>query len=74
MNSIQQSDFVEVTPEPLDLAALIAKVEGPHCGAISTFLGVTRDTHNGKKVLRLEYEGYTPMAEKELHKICAQIR
>lgn len=28
----------------------------------------------GKKVLRLEYEGYVPMAESELRKICAQIR
>lgn len=28
----------------------------------------------GKKVLRLEYEGYVPMAELELKKICAQVR
>ncbi|CBN80090.1 conserved unknown protein [Ectocarpus siliculosus] len=28
----------------------------------------------GKKVVRLEYEGYVPMAELELKKICAQVR
>lgn len=29
---------------------------------------------NGKKVVRLEYEAYVPMAEKELQKICQEIR
>ncbi|CAN0382719.1 unnamed protein product, partial [Hapterophycus canaliculatus] len=28
----------------------------------------------GKKVVRLEYEGYVPMAELELKKICVQVR
>ncbi|TDH65600.1 hypothetical protein CCR75_004948 [Bremia lactucae] len=28
----------------------------------------------GKKVVRLEYEGYTSMAVSELHKICATVR
>ena len=27
----------------------------------------------GKKVVRLEYEGYVPMAELELKKICSQV-
>jgi molybdopterin synthase catalytic subunit len=67
-------DVVVVTHDPLDLSALVAAVSGPQCGAISTFLGVTRDTHMGKKVVRLEYEGYAPMAVKELTKICGQIR
>jgi molybdopterin synthase catalytic subunit len=37
-------------------------------------LGTTRDTFKGKKVVRLEYEAYVPMAEKELAKICQDIR
>ncbi|KAG5189566.1 Molybdopterin biosynthesis MoaE [Tribonema minus] len=67
-------DLVMVTDQPLELSAMVAAVAGPKCGAISTFLGVTRDTHNGKTVVRLEYEGYAPMAEKELRKICEQAR
>ena len=35
-------------------------------GAIGTFVGTTRDHFENKKVLRLEYEAYEPMAEKEL--------
>lgn len=42
------------------------------CGAVASFVGTTRDNFNGKKVLKLEYEGYIPMAEKELYKLCSQ--
>lgn len=44
-------------------------VDGP-CGAVSTFVGITRDNFQGKKVAKLSYEGYVPMAEKELIKLC----
>lgn len=36
-------------------------------------LGTTRDTFNGKRVVRLEYEAYEPMAKKELANICQDI-
>jgi molybdopterin synthase catalytic subunit len=36
--------------------------------------GTTRDFFGDKKVVRLEYEGYVPMAEKELLKICNKVR
>lgn len=42
----------------------------PACGAIATFIGTTRDNFAGKKVTMLSYEGYVPMAEKELRKLC----
>ena len=34
------------------------------CGAVSTFIGTTRNTFEGKKVVRLEYDAYIPMALK----------
>lgn len=40
------------------------------CGAVSTFAGITRNNFQGKIVTKLSYEGYVPMAEKELKKIC----
>ena len=40
------------------------------CGAVATFVGITRDNFQGKKVAKLSYEGYVPMAEKELFKLC----
>lgn len=67
-------DFVEVGFEPLDNQRAVALVTHPSAGAISTFVGTTRDNFQGKKVVRLEYEGYTPMAVSELRKICVIIR
>lgn len=46
----------------------------PSSGAVSTFVGITRDNFNGKKVKELSYEGYIPMAEKELRKLCEDAR
>ncbi|XP_028399025.1 molybdopterin synthase catalytic subunit-like isoform X2 [Dendronephthya gigantea] len=48
-------------------------VGSPSAGATSIFVGTTRDTFNGKRVVRLEYEAYEPMAKKELAKICQDI-
>ena len=44
----------------------------PSCGAISSFAGITRDNFQGKQVNHLSYEGYVPMAEKELRKLCEE--
>ena len=39
-----------------------------------TISGTTRDNFDGKKVLRLEYEAYVPMAKTEMKKLCQAIR
>jgi molybdopterin synthase catalytic subunit len=61
-----------LTPEPLDLAALIAEVSGPDRGGIATFLGLVRNHHEGRAVVRLEYSAYPPMAEAEGATILAE--
>ena len=48
--------------EPIDTAAMMATAARPDCGAIATFLGTSRDHAQGRRVLRLEYEAYEPMA------------
>eukprot|EP00903_Cladosiphon_okamuranus_P014840 g13741.t1 len=70
----REEDHVSVSTACLDLSEIAAMVADPRAGAISTFSGTTRDNHFGKKVVRLEYEGYVPMAELELKKICTQVR
>jgi len=67
-------DFVCVQESPLDLQKLCDMVSAPEAGAVSSFSGNTRNTFEGKKVIRLEYEAYVPMAEKEMLKICDKIR
>ncbi len=52
----------ELTQGPIEVAALIAAAARPACGAVNLFLGTTRDHHEGRRVLRLEYEAYERMA------------
>ena len=54
--------MAELRSDPLDPAALARAAAHPSCGAIVTFLGTTRDHHGGRRVLRLAYEAYEPMA------------
>lgn len=59
--------LVEVTNHHrLDVDRYVSFVSDPAAGAISTFSGVTRNSFQGKKVIRLEYEAYVPMAVKKL--------
>lgn len=66
--------FVEVSPVVLDLNKYLAMVADPKAGAISTFIGVTRNNFQGKDVLTLEYEAYVPMALQVLLDICKQLQ
>ena len=69
-----EGDRCRVLQDGLDLQELVDFVGDPGAGAIASFSGVTRDNFQGKKVQRLEYEGFPPMATKEMQAICAQIR
>ncbi len=59
---------------PLDLFATIREVSRPDCGAIATFVGTTRDHHQGRRVLYLEYEAYEPLAIRSFERIAAEAR
>ncbi len=59
---------------PLDYGALRAAVLHPGAGCVLLFEGVTRDTFEERRVLRLEYEAYGPMAEAELAAIGAEVQ
>lgn len=44
----------------------------PQSGGIDVFIGTVRDSTKGKRVIRLEFEAYEPMALKEMGAIAAQ--
>jgi molybdopterin synthase catalytic subunit len=58
-----------LTRSRIDDAALTAAAARADCGAIVSFLGTTRDHHEGRRVVRLEYEAYEPMALEALARI-----
>lgn len=62
-----------VTPAPLDRAALRDLVRTDASGAIVLFEGVVRDHHDGHGVLRLEYEAYAEMAERQLAAVATEV-
>lgn len=65
---------VAITQGALDVAACTDWVRHESCGAVATFLGTTRDTFHGKRVIRLEYEAYEPMAKKKMRELCEHAR
>ncbi|XP_075397141.1 molybdopterin synthase catalytic subunit [Tenrec ecaudatus] len=75
-NDIEEEaeDVIKFTAERLSVDEVSQLVTSPCCGAVSLFVGTTRNHFEGKKVVSLEYEAYLPMAEKEVRKICGDIR
>jgi molybdopterin synthase catalytic subunit len=63
---------IQLTEEPLNIAACIDWVMSPTCGGIDVFIGTVRNATKGKAVLRLEFEAYGKMALKEMQKIAEQ--
>jgi molybdopterin synthase catalytic subunit len=69
-----EADVIEITDQELDPETINAFVRKDSNGAVVTFLGVTRDSTQRRKVKYLEYEAYQPMAEKKLGEISYEIR
>lgn len=67
--------MLAVTRDPLSIDALTTAVEaavrsrGEGCGALASFLGVVRATHQGRAVRYLEYEAYDALAVKTFEQI-----
>jgi molybdopterin synthase catalytic subunit len=66
--------LVLLVDDPIDLGAVHEAVRARSCGAVCTFVGTSRDVHEGRPVARLEYEAYRPMAEKELRSLADEVR
>jgi molybdopterin synthase catalytic subunit len=60
--------------EALDPRRLEAAARRDEDGAVVTFLGVTRNHHQGRRVQGLLYEAYEEMASARMHAILAAVR
>ena len=68
------SDMIVITDRELDPEQFTNLVRSDTNGAVVTFLGTTRDSFEGKKVLRLEYEAYEEMAYRKLEEIRQELK
>ncbi|HEV2441348.1 MAG TPA: ThiF family adenylyltransferase [Steroidobacteraceae bacterium] len=57
---------------PLDESALRTGLSDPTCGGYAAFEGWVRDHNEGRRVRRLEYEAFEPLAIKEGERIIAE--
>ena len=69
---------VAVTPHPLELDPLVEVVtktadaeEGT--GAVASFLGLVRGSNLGRRVIKLEYEAYEPLAMRAFERITDEV-
>jgi molybdopterin synthase catalytic subunit len=58
-----------LSPQPLELTALLEAVASPERGGVTSFVGLVRDHHDGRAVRELAYTAYEPMAEA----VCGEI-
>lgn len=64
----------EITDKTISTEALVEKVASPKAGAISTFIGVTRNYTGDRKVSYLFYESYDSMALSMMEKIAGEVK
>ncbi len=64
--------MIEISAEPLDVAAHERAVARPAAGAVVVFQGVVRDHDHGRSVTLLEYEAH-PSAETVLKEVAEEI-
>lgn len=62
-------DFFELTHQPVEVGSVARRVVPPACGATVTLDGYVRQFTKGRETLHLVYEGYEPMALKEMQKL-----
>lgn len=63
-----------ITDGPLSLDAVVTEVADAEAGAIATFTGTVRTQSRGRRVVRLEYEAYTEMAEDVMARLAEELR
>lgn len=74
MGKAGKMNHLKLTREKLSVEAVTELAASAKCGAISVFVGTTRDSFEEKTVVNLEYEAYENMALKALEEICREIR
>ena len=66
---LAEDNMIEITYDKLIPENITDSTMKDTNGAVVTFLGTTRDTFEGKKVVHLEYEAYETMALQKLTEI-----
>lgn len=63
---------IKISAEDLILKDCYDFVQDDSCGGIAVFVGTVRNSTDNKKVYKLEFSAYEPMAIKEMTKIASE--
>ena len=71
-----KDDITELTlsQEKLNISRGFEAVRSSAAGAVSSFVGTTRDVFEGRRVSSLEYEAFTEMALTEMRRVVTELR
>lgn len=64
--------FIQEAPEKLDVDELRSHLATEGCGAIVSFIGITRGEDEGEEVLRLEFDAWQERLSTTLHGLAEQ--
>lgn len=65
---------IQLKTEKLEVERCVQFVAAPETGGINVFIGTVRNHTKGKRVVRLEFEAYEPMAVSEMQKIARRAK
>jgi molybdopterin synthase catalytic subunit len=65
--------LVALRDSPPSIDEAVASVQRRGAGAVCVFLGVVRDSSEGRRVVQLEYEAYPSMATAEMERIVFEL-
>jgi len=66
--------MIDIVSDPIDTAAVLAAVQSPAAGAVTLFLGTTREFTGGRQTTTLHYECYQEMARAKLAELEQEAR
>ena len=66
--------MILLTRQPIDVPEALLHVQSSQAGAVVLFLGTTREFTEDRQTVRLDYEGYEEMAERQLAELEVQAR
>lgn len=61
--------IIDEAPVKLDHNSLLEKLPKKNCGAVVSFLGITRGQDNGEQIIRLEFDAWQEQLGTTLHKL-----
>ena len=65
--------LVDLRESPLSVDEVLSSVRDSSAGAVCVFVGMVRESNEGRAVTKLEYEAYAPMAVAEMRRIVEEL-